>query len=205
MRPGDQDRHRPALTLEAFAHGQALLVPGVDSLEYHRELEVPERHVIPDPGHVAAGQLGVPGSELGPAEEARLSRDPCAHVDVQPSAVIAGVRPVGQGQAEIGQRVSERGHLPVHHGRDPRRLAEHHQRVVQPEVAVHQSAVRRLRQPSRQPGDQFVVAGHLPGIRQLPLPLPAIQLASQVALRPAEVTEPDSLGVHGVNRRHHPG
>src|SRR6202041_2967102 len=69
MRTSDEQRYGEAFLFEAFADRFALLVPGVDALQHDGQLEVPERHVVPDPGHVPPGEPGILGGELGPGPE----------------------------------------------------------------------------------------------------------------------------------------
>src|ERR1700734_1569217 len=70
MRTSDEERYGEAFLFEAFADRFALLVPGVDALQHDGQLEVAERHVVPDPGHVPPGEPGVLGGDLGPGPEA---------------------------------------------------------------------------------------------------------------------------------------
>ena len=58
-------------------------------------------------------------------------------------------------------------------------------------------------QPGGEPLDQPVVAGHLPCVRQLPLPLPSGKLPGQVSLRAPEPGQPGGGDVHAVDRREH--
>src|ERR1700723_4048866 len=69
MRTSDEQRYGEAFLFEAFADRFALLVPGVDALQDDGQLEVAERHVVTDPGHVPPGEPGVLGGELGPGPE----------------------------------------------------------------------------------------------------------------------------------------
>src|SRR6516225_8580169 len=64
VRSRDQGGDRFALPLEHFAHGLVLQEARVDALEHHGELEETERHVIVEPGQVAAGEFGVAGGYL---------------------------------------------------------------------------------------------------------------------------------------------
>ena len=70
---------------------------------------------------------------------------------------------------------------------------------------MDQSVITIGRQPGGEPFDQPVVARHLPRVRQLPLPLPAGQLAGQVALRPAEPGQAHAGDIHLMNGREHLG
>src|SRR5580692_8324438 len=70
VRTSDEQRYGEAFLFEAFADRFALLVPGVDALKHDGQLEVAERHVVPDPRHVPPGEPGVLGRELGPGPEA---------------------------------------------------------------------------------------------------------------------------------------
>src|SRR6266702_1917690 len=54
--------------------------------------------------------LSISTGTAGPAEEPRPGRYGGPDVDVQPLRV-AGIRPVDEGQAQVGQRIAERGHL----------------------------------------------------------------------------------------------
>ncbi len=80
---------------------------------------------------------------------------------------------------------------------------ERDEHVVQSQVTVDQGAIGRLRQIRLQPLHQLVVAGHLAGVGQLPLPLPARELPGHVALRAPEAGQSDGADVDRVDRREH--
>jgi hypothetical protein len=219
MRPLDQHRHSGPFSLEPLTDGLVLQEPGVDALKDHGQLEAAKRHVVADAGQVPAGQFRVPGGQLGPGEESRHGRDRRPDADVQPLR-IGRIGPVDEGQAQVGQRVAERGHLPVHDRRHPwlrglrilriRRaplipLIQRDEHVVQPEVPVDQRVITVIGQAGGEPFHQPVVTRHLPRRRQLPLPLPAGQLPGQVPLRAAEPGQSGLGNIYLVDRRQHLG
>ena len=160
----------------------------------------PVRWAYPDgefgPGHEARGG-GAVRLQAGPRVGRTKRR-------FEP-ALLTRVGPVDQGQPQVRERVAQGGHLPVHHGRDPRLRRQRHQHVVQPEVPVHQGRLAFGRERGRQPFHQVVVPGDLPGLGQLPLPLPAAQLAGEVAGATAETAEADRPDVHAVDGGEHVG
>jgi len=102
---------------------------GRDAFEDDCELEVAERHVVPDPRYVAPGPPRVTRGELGPGQEAGLAvasvDTPAASGRLRSSApgepaLFARIGPVDQGQPQVSQRIAESGHLPVDDGGDPR-------------------------------------------------------------------------------------
>src|SRR5579862_6064600 len=134
MRTGDQQRYGEAFLFEAFADRLALLVPGVDALQHDGQLEVAERHVVPDPGHVPPGEPGVLGRELRsrpePGAGGGVGGDAASPLVVPAVAVpavavpavavpavavpaggepafLALFGPVDEGQAQVGQRVAQ--------------------------------------------------------------------------------------------------
>src|SRR5215468_3014300 len=74
VRPPDQGSDRLALPLEPFAHGLVLQKACVDAFEHHGQLEAAERHVIVEPGQVAAGEFRVAGGYLITGEESGAGR-----------------------------------------------------------------------------------------------------------------------------------
>jgi hypothetical protein len=168
-----------------------LCVAGRDALADHRQLVVPEGDVPPNVRVVPPGALGVTGQELRRRQEALLR----GHHGHDRGAVLA--EPVVDvQQPDVGQRVAERGHLPVHDGDDLVVGVEHD--VGQSVVAVHD------RRPSldghiglERAADRLLelTRALLRGQR---LGVPSLQLPTQEALGSPEVPEPDTLGVHGV-------
>src|SRR5207248_3552292 len=131
---GDQLGDAGADLVEALAHGQPLGVPAPDAFQDHRELEVREGEVPVEPVDTGTAVPGVPLDQVGPARPAgQATGAGRERVAEAPDAV-----PVHTGGTEVGQRVAERGHLPVQYGPYP---AVRHDRVVQPVVAVHDRRV----------------------------------------------------------------
>ncbi|MGX1121601.1 hypothetical protein RKD37_006964 [Streptomyces ambofaciens] len=100
-------------------------------------------------------------------------------------------------QAQVGQRVAERGHLPVEDRPDLVALAAD-QDVVEAVVAVHDRRGGGAGQLPAEGGVQLVDAGQVAVARGVELLGPAAQLAVQEALGAAEVREAHLGGVHGV-------
>ena len=101
--------------------------------------------------------------------------------------------------AEVGQRVADRGHLPVEHRRQPRGRVGGEDRVAQPVVAVHDRRRAGARHVLGQPAADALDRGDLARLVQLPQPAEAPQLALQVAARLAEALQAHRLPVHGVD------
>ena len=114
-----------------------------------------------------------------------------AGLDVPGHAVIA----------EIGQRVAQRGQLPVEHG-DHARLGLVEDEVVEAEVAVHDADLRFVagagRNVLRQPFDQPVHFLDRLGDRRQVLLAPAADLALEIVARLAVVGQPHGIHVHAV-------
>src|SRR5437588_7503587 len=92
---------------------------------------------------------------------------------------------------EVGERIAERGELPVEHGEDLR-LGRMENRVVEPEVAVHHRGPGLRRNVLRQPADEVVHRLDALGHGSLVLLGPACDLALDVVARLAEALEPDA-------------
>lgn len=108
----------------------------------------------------------------------------------------AEVRAVHHEQAEVGQRVAERRHLPVEDGPDPVVGAD--QGVVQAIVAVYDGGRGGGGQFPAERGVQFVDAGQLAVAGGVQLLAPAAQLPVEEALGAPEVAQADGPRVHGV-------
>ena len=104
--------------------------------------------------------------------------------------------PVGDHQADVGERVAGRRELPVEHRARRTVLAEDD--VVEPVVAVDQHRLPLVRQQRAQALGQLVDQRQLARLRRVPLLRPAAQLAAGEALRPPHVAEPDGVEVDGV-------
>ena len=122
-------------------------------------------------------------------------------------ADVAGLRvvaaPVEEEEAEVGERVAERRHLPVEHRDDAAGIVGREHRVVEAVVAVHDRRRRRRRERGAQPARELVDAGQLARLRPFPLLAPAPHLAFDVAVGMAEVAEPDRVVVDRVDRDEH--
>ncbi len=106
--------------------------------------------------------------------------------------------------AEVGQRMAQRGQLPVEDGQHAR-LARVEDQVVEPVVAVHDAGdlFRLVRHVLRQPVDQAVHGRDRLGLRQFVLLAPALDLAREVVARLAVVGQADGGVVHAVQRGDH--
>src|SRR6476619_6506212 len=116
---------------EAAADGLALRVAVVDALEDDRELEVGEPEVEREVAEVATARGGIPPAQLGAADEARSPRDvgdrDGVHQEREPL--------VGLEERHVGERVTERRHLPVEHRRHL--VIARDEQVVETEVPMH--------------------------------------------------------------------
>ena len=117
----------------------------------------------------------------------------------QRGVLVVGIRPVDHQQADVGEGVAERADLPVEHGDHVAVVADH--AVVEPVVAVddRRRALLGDATPAGARGPRRV--GQLAGLRLLPLAVPPLQLAGDVALPAAEVAQPDRIDVDGVDAR----
>ena len=107
--------------------------------------------------------------------------------------------------AEIGQRMSQGGELPVQYRQDTGLGGVEHQ-VVQPVVPVHDGHQGLVACHGRdvlwQPGHQVVHLGYGLGDRGHVLLAPASDLALEVVAGFAVVGQTDGVGPHGVQSRH---
>ena len=147
-------------------------------------------------GHVESAGGRIPVDELGPRGEAGQ----CRRGDAQHRVlVLAGLGPVHEEEAEIGQRVAERADLPVEDGDDVARVVE--DRVVEPVVTVHDGHALLLGDLGRQllprPVDDGRAGATVEG-GLLELAVPPLELPGDVALTSGEVTEADGVDVDGV-------
>ena len=159
-----------------------------------------EGAVVGEVREVGAGDRGVAGGELGPCGKARQGRRRIGPVD----ALVTGFRPGVERVGEVGERIAERGQLPVEHCLDVARRRE--QRVVRSEVAVHDPrrtlfGDRRRQQVVELVHAWVVEAGELDRCRPRPVPRP--QLTGDVAVVSTEVAEPDLLRRDRVQRGEH--
>ena len=126
--------------------------------------------------------LLVARDQLLAAREARAAGQPAERRDRV--VRVAGLRPGGDEVADVGERVADRGQLPVEDRDQPRRRAggEHH--VAEPVVAVHDRRRRRTRACARRATPTSVVEHRqLARLVVLPQPAEAPQLAVEVAGR----------------------
>jgi hypothetical protein len=98
---------------------------------------------------------------------------------------------------EIGERISERRELPVEHGKDSWRIGGD-DRVVEPEIAVHQPHRPGRRQVARQPFDETLHVRDVVGLRSSILLRPALDLARHIVLTAPEISKPDRGGVEAM-------
>ena len=101
---------------------------------------------------------------------------------------------------EIGERIAERGQLPVKHGGDRRRIRRDDD-VVETVVAVHQPHRARWRQVRRQPGEQAVHVVDPLCLGRAVLLAPALDLARHVVLAAAEIGQPERRRIVAVEPR----
>ncbi|TWH69118.1 hypothetical protein JD77_04120 [Micromonospora olivasterospora] len=155
---------------------------------------------------VDVGAPGVPGDQLGPGGEAGARAEPVGDRVAGGGVTVAEHVPVRQQQPEIGQRIAQRGHLPVEH-RPHRHRVDGGQEVVEPEVAVHDpSRVRPLGHGGGERVAQLVDARQRAAAGLVELRGPAADLPAEEAVGAAEVGQPDRRGVdrvQGGERVHH--
>ncbi len=163
----------------------------MDAFEDHGELEVGEGRVPGQRAHVAAGAGGVALHDLGGLGVAgRAARG--GHGGALDRLLLA----VHHQQAQVGERVAERGHLPVQDRVDP--VVGGDQDVVEAVVAVHDGGGRGARQLPGERAVQLVDAGQLAVAGRLQLLAPAAELPLQEPLGPPEVREADRGRLDGV-------
>src|SRR5439155_8872947 len=192
---GQQFQYHGAELADLIADGQPLGVPAVDAFEDHGELEVGEGDVPVEVADRDPAGRRVPLDQVGAGRPAGQAAGRGRRGLVE----LVQTVPVHAGEAQVGERVAERGHLPVEYRGDTVAVRIH-EGVVQPEVAVHHGRATAVRQRLRQALGQLLRAGQVarPGGGQLLAP--AADLPVQEAFRAAEVTEADVVGYHGVQR-----
>ena len=169
----------------------------MDALQDHRELEEREHGVEVQIAQVAPALLGVAAhrfiargeagqGEHGGAGDARARR----------RRHRAALRPVHHLQADVGQRIAQRRHLPIQDGGDVAVAGEH--AVVEAVVAVDQRVAGLDRQRGGQAPRQFVQLRQLALLRSRQLIDEAPHLPSEEAFGFAEVRKSDLGGVDGV-------
>ena len=166
---------------------------GDHALQDDGQLPGGEGHVHVQLGQVATrpGRVGLgDGGAAGEAGHDRRGR-------AQGEGLVAGLGPVHQQQADVGQRVAEGAQLPVEHGQDLAGGGEDD--VVEAEVAVDDPGRADLGgEVGRQAAVDLVEGGQGAGPGLVELALPAGQLAFQVAVVAAELAEADLVGVDPV-------
>jgi hypothetical protein len=161
----------------------------VDALHDHGQLERRQRDVEAEVGQVPSAARGVPLQHL------RLARVAGRPRGQQPVTELPQPL-VDQQQADVGQRVGDRGHLPVHHGGEL--IVGPDQHVVQPVVAVHDRGRPAIGRVRGQQVMQLVDPGDLPAARGVQLLLPPPDLPGQEPLRPSERLQPHRPVVDGM-------
>ena len=151
-----------------------------------------ERPVVVDARHVAAG---APLVRLADALSAWKAAN-AGGVGVRSG--FAGLRPVVQQVAEIGERVAQGAKLPVQKRRHPS-VAKHH--VADAIVAVNDGRAHLLRHVLVQQPGALLHFGDFVGLGGLPLPRPALQLALQIRFLARQVAKADVVGIDKMQRR----
>ena len=157
-------------------------------------------------GHVKApvGNVGAPDAAAIRGEVISLARDAegiqvlaeHAAQDVRAQMIRHGV--VGK----VGQGVPEGGQLPVEHGEHPR-LCRMHDDIAQAEIAVDDRGLIVGGNVLGQPDEQMFHGLDALGLRGAILLGPAVDLSREVAPRPAEVRQAQSLPVLAMQPREH--
>ena len=133
---------------------------------------------------MASARLGNPSRQVG------------IDGDLAPFRRVARLDPIIQHIAEIGERVALGAHVPVEHRLDAPGIGAVEQAVVEPVVVVQQRRRARLRQMRAEPVEH---RRHRAAERSACSPPCAAcqrrvqpgELAFEIALRPAEIAEPD--------------
>src|SRR5215203_3546986 len=138
----DQGPYPVAEGGEALVCCLAVLVAGVDLLQYPGQLEVPEDDVPVHLGEVASALFGVAVDKLLSGHEAwRYGHGRHDGLDL---IGIAGFDPVGERDGEVEERVSDSGHLPVEDGPYVRQVFGVEYEVIQFVVVVDDGRERGL-------------------------------------------------------------
>ena len=189
-----QGRNGRAGGVEALAYRPAGEVAGVDAFRDDGQLQVAQRLIEREGRDVPAGAFGVPRGELQAGREAGVGGRGVAH----PEHRLTDRIPVDEHQPEVGERVPERGHFPVHDRADRAGIVAVQDGVVEPVVAVHDRGAALHWRRLGQQAVQLVQRGQLPGGDPPPLAVPAPYLPFQVAVRAAEVAEAHLIGIDRV-------
>ena len=120
----------------------------------------------------------------------------CRSSPASPARAVGGHRPLHRQIGEIGERIAERGELPIEHRRERPVAVEH--RVVDAVVTVDDRGTRLLGQGLRQERDQPFHLGDVVGLRVAILPRPPCHLALEIIARFAEIGEVGGAGVDAV-------
>ena len=137
--------------------------------------------------NVEAGGGGVAGHHPGGRQDAAEARPAGAEHGVQG---VARLGPVGQGAAQVDERVAEGGHVPVEHGHDLPPVR--HDQVVQLEVVVEQHGGLRLGDRPGEPGPQLLHGGDFLVLGPVPAIHPPGHLAAGEALGPSQTLQAES-------------
>src|SRR5205085_7763758 len=174
-RLGGEAEDAPVIVAEALVLRLPTHKANVDLLDDDGELEGSEHLVPKDRADIEAGAGRVSRDRIGAARETVA---PGRHrSDVAPLRVVAGLDPIIQHIAEIGQRVALGAHVPVEHRDDMRGIGRVEQAIVEPVVVVKKRGGARLRQMPAQPVEHGLHLGgglfrSLTALGRLPAPRP---------------------------------
>src|ERR1700730_14114605 len=195
--PDELGNHGPDLA-EPLADGEPADVAVMDALADHGELEDREALVPVEVRELGAGARRIALGQGGPRRVAGYLGGGRRDGVVQTTPAL----PVQVEKAEIAERIAERGHLPVQDGQDPRGIGAIDDRVIQPEVAVHDRGLTCGGDPGREPPPEPVEAGNIAAACRGALPAPAAHLPFEIAIGAAEVRQPGGGVVNQVQVGH---
>ena len=170
----------------------------MDPLGNYGQLVKREHLVELDVAHVPPAQLSVILNELGASEKARRRGHRGGGPGEVVVRVVARFTPVAERVAEVRERVSEGAHLPIEDSDHTARVVRGEHHVPEAVVAVHDRRRWRLGDRVLQAANDLLNLRDRARLGAAPLFAPAAHLAFEVAIRPAEITEPDSVVVHCV-------
>ena len=134
------DHDREALILRL-----PVVIAVIDLLKDHHQAEDAVDQIEIEVADFRAGALGVVRDHLV-ARQHPLGVAGLLTQGEEPRSVV-GLDPIGHGVAEVHQRITERGHLPVEHRDDVERIVRVDEQIVDPEVAVDDAGAALRRDP----------------------------------------------------------
>ena len=168
----------------------------VNLLQNHCQLEDAKYFVVTDLREVASGSLRITLNEL-------ISRVPTGLRCERGHSASAQLRrlnpsPVTQRQAQIGQWIANRRHLPIEHRLDAlgRVFAEHN--VIQLVIVMHQGRRGRRRSVIDEPSNHAIHLRHVIRCGPFPTISPTLHLAFKKSFRLTEGNQTGPGNIDGV-------